>query len=153
VSEFVQQADIIVDAFDNFPLKLLLREEAKRQGVPVVSGFDIEKGVLLIVERYDLEPELDSNLFLNHHQPHELLQPPATPEAKTQLFIDIIGPEYHSPRMLNSVKSVGQTLTGYPQLIVATLLAASLFTATIEDILLERTKGSFRRYYSVNQAL
>lgn len=152
LKEFLSDSDIVVDAFDNFPLKLQLRQAAKRQKIPVVSGFDVEKGVLLIVERYDLEPDLDNSLFLNNHDSSELQQVNSTPAVRTQLFIDIIGQEYHSAKMLDSVTSVGKSLTGYPQVIIATLLAASLFTATIEDILLNRTKGSFRKYISLDNA-
>lgn len=147
--QFVKGSDLIVDAFDNFSLKIALRKEAKKQRVPVVSGFDIEKGALIIVERYDLDSDLDLSLFLNGHSEAEIMKPAIKPDERTKLFIDIIGQELHSARMLDSVTNVGKNLTGYPQLIIATLLAASLFTATIGDILLQRVTGSYRKYVSV----
>jgi molybdopterin/thiamine biosynthesis adenylyltransferase len=150
LSDFVSGVDLIVDAFDNFQLKIQLRKEAKKKNIPVVSGFDIERGVLLIVERYDQETNLNLDFFLNKHTEEEILKPAVHVEEKTQLFIDIIGKEYHSQKMLHSVLSVGKELTGYPQLNIATMLAASLFTGAIEDILLERVKHSFRKYVSVS---
>lgn len=151
--DFVRGADVIVDAFDQFELKIALRKEAQKQRVPVVSGFDIEKGVLLIAERYDIEKNIDLSIFLNSHTEEEILKPTSTAKEKTQLFIDIIGQQYHSKKMLSSVHAVGSELTGYPQLIIATLLAASLFTSAIEDILLERVTHSFRRYVSVTSEI
>ncbi|MDO8609922.1 MAG: ThiF family adenylyltransferase [bacterium] len=144
IEDFINGAHLIIDAFDYFPLKIALRKAAKKKKIPVISGFDVEKGVLLIVERYDIEPELDIDFYLNDQNPLVLEQ--KSIEDKTQFFINIIGKKYHSPELIKSVLQIGKTLTGYPQLIIATFLAASTFTLAAEQVLLQKSKKSIRTF-------
>ena len=150
---FLHGASLIVDAFDRFDMKLALRHEAKKLKIPVLSGFDVEKGVLLIVERYDTETHLTTDLFLNHTDEQALTQSTLSPKERTELFITIIGKELHSANMLKSVRAVGKTLTGYPQLIVATLAAASCFTLAAEQILDGKSIGSYRSFLPLSQLI
>lgn len=144
LTPFVSNTNLIVDAFDRFDMKLALRKEAKKRKIPVISGFDVEKGVLVITERYDIDPTLSLDHFLNS-TPENLLQKKGmTSEDRTNMFVNIIGKQHHSDRMLSSVQSVGKTLTGYPQLIIATLAAASLFTLCAEEVLLGKHTASTR---------
>lgn len=147
LENFISKADVVIDAFDNFTIKLALRKLAKSKKVPVVSGFDVEKGTLLIVERYDIEENLDTEFYLNNYDIGQINK--GTLDERTQMFINIIGKKYHSKRMLESVQKVGTTLTGYPQLIIATFLTSSLFTLAVESILLKRNFPSTRKFYDL----
>lgn len=58
--EFVGGVDVIVDEIDSIVGKFALRRAARDAGVPVVSGTDLgDSGVLLSVERYDLDRTLE----------------------------------------------------------------------------------------------
>lgn len=135
LASFTKGADLIIDTFDHFPTKLALRHHAKKHRLPVLSGVDLEKGVLVIIERYDLEPKLDDSLFLNHLDKKALNKPSITKQDVTDFFIDMIGRDLHSPTLLKSVQAVGTTLTSYPQLIIASQLLASVFTLLAERII------------------
>lgn len=149
LDSFLEKVDVIIDAFDNFKTKIELRRKAKQLKIPVVSCFDIEEGALIIVERYDLDKDLNLNVFLNKQSFTEISSKPLTPKQKTDKFVKIIGKKYHSKQMLTAVYDVGKNLTGYPQLIIATLLASSAITSVVKDILLGKKIKSSRKYLSV----
>ncbi len=151
LDDFLNNADLVIDAFDQFNLKIQLRKRAKALKIPVVSGFDIEKGVIIIIERFDTE-DLGLEVFLNNYS-EEQLYSQKTIEDKTNMFVNIIGREHHSKKMLDSVLSVGKELTGYPQLIIATSLAASVFTTAAEDILLGKNLKSKRVHISLSDLI
>lgn len=153
LEQFIDKTDLIIDAFDNFRLKVELRKLAKRKKIPVISGFDIEKGFLLIVERYDQDSDLNLSFFLNQDKKSLIYKKNLTIEEKTSFFINIIGKKYHSNLMLDSVSQVGKSLTGYPQLIIATFLATSLLTLVAENILLKRHFPSLRKFISLPELL
>lgn len=153
IEQFVEGRDLIVDAFDNFKTKIALRYAAKKHRIPVVSGFDINEGAMLIVERYDTEPDLDISFFLNGFTPEEISKPVQNPRDRTNLFINIIGREHHDEKMLPAVLSVGETLTGYPQLPVATSAAASLWTIAATDIILGKSTKSIRKYLNFGKLI
>ena len=117
---------------------------AAEHRIPVISGFDVEYGFLLIVERYDLHPSQDDSLLLNDVAIGDIGK-----FTKTDLFINLIGKELHSEVMLKSVKEVGKSLSGYPQLMIATQLAAAVMTRYASKILLGEEVKSFRRYFSL----
>jgi molybdopterin/thiamine biosynthesis adenylyltransferase len=144
LEEFVNGASLIIGAFDNFMLNLSLRKLARKKKIPIISGFDVEKGSLLIIERYD-KHDLDLSIFLNNHT-EEKIKKASTITEKTDTFINIIGRNHHSKKMLESVYNVGKTLNSYPQLVIATLLTAALFTQAAEAILLGNSTKSFRTF-------
>lgn len=153
IEGFVTSADIVVDTFDAFPLKLKLRQLAQRHRKPVLSGVDLERGVLVIIERYDQEAELDQSLFLNNLDPSSLQKTNLSKSDITNFFINMIGRELHSPQMLDSVESVGTDLTSYPQLVVASQLLASCLTISAERILLDKNQPSGRYHIDLDQLL
>jgi len=50
--KLLKNIDLVVDSFDNFPMKILLRKIAKKMSIPVISGFDVSRGSMVILERY-----------------------------------------------------------------------------------------------------
>lgn len=148
--QFLRGATLVIDTFDHFPLKIALRKLAKQMKLPVISGFDVEKGILLIVERYDTEASLDLDFYLNGYDINKIKNY-RTVEDKTNFFINIIGRRYHSRKLIDSVQRVGTKLTGYPQLIIATFLAASAFTMAAEHIILGTTSRSVRTFIPLDK--
>lgn len=154
IPNVVKGTDLIVDSFDNFPVKLMLRKIARKLNIPVLSGFDISKGAMVIVERYDKDPRLGLELYLNGYSEKDIHEAGNKGVInKTNLFINIIGRKYHDKKMLDSVLRVGRDLTGYPQLSIATSLTSSLWTAAATDILLNRQSQSLRKYINLDEVL
>lgn len=147
--DFAKQ-DIIIDAFDHFEGKIELRKKAKKYKKPVVSGWDVGDGMVIIVERYDEEANLGLDIFLNNVPIEEVLKPVASLREKIDIFIKIIGKETHDERMLQSVYSIGNELTGIPQTIIATSLTSAVFTKVVCDVLLNKSTKSFRNHLDLN---
>lgn len=150
IEVFIKDSDLVIDAIDNFAVKILLRKASKKRKISVLSGFDIETGSMVILERYDLEPKLDLDFFLNGFSESEVLASHKSIKDKTNLFINIIGRKHHSQRMLDSVMNVGKELSGYPQLSIATNLTSALWTSVAVDVFLGRNNKSLRYYLNLN---
>ncbi len=152
LDNFIKDSDLIIDAFDNFKVKILLRHLSKKRKIPVLSGFDIETGSMVILERYDIEPNLNLDYYLNGYTESEILSSLKNPRDKTNLFINIIGRKYHSKKMLDSVMDVGNKLSGYPQLAIATNLTSALWTSVAMDVFLGKNNKSIRDYVDLNKS-
>lgn len=146
IDELLDGVDLLVDCFDSFKIKMMIKKVAKKRKIPILSGFNIDRGVMVITERYDLEDDLDSSFYLNGYTEEELMKPVKNPREKTDMFVNIIGKENHSKAMLDAAYNVGDTLSGYPQLMIATEGIASSWTIVAVDILLGRSKKSIRKY-------
>jgi molybdopterin/thiamine biosynthesis adenylyltransferase len=154
LENIVKGMDLIVDSFDNFGVKIMLRKIAKRMKIPVLSGFDISKGAMVISERYDCDKKLDVDFYLNGYSEKDIINSKSlSVEKKTNLFINIIGRKYHDSRMLSSVMRVGKDLSGYPQLAIATNLTSSLWTTAAIDILLNRVNKSVRVFLNLEKEI
>jgi len=125
--------DVLVEEVDNPEIKILLRLEAKKLGIPVITATDNGDGIIFDIERYDLE--LNLQLFngaagdltlekFKEFKPFEL------PKLATQ----IAGPDVASPKMLGSVMEVGKTLYSWPQLGSAANLAGSVVPYVIKRL-------------------
>jgi hypothetical protein len=146
LQDFMDGCDLVIDTFDTFPVKLALRQLAKEKKIPVLSGVDLDRGMLLILERYDLDSELDTSLFLNRLDPSQLMKGSYSKKEVTDFFIQMIGHELHSERLLKTVKAVGEKYTSYPQLIVASQLFSAVMVYIAELVLLGTKTESFRSH-------
>ncbi|MGH9089704.1 MAG: Rv1355c family protein [Acidimicrobiales bacterium] len=113
VEEFVAGLDVVVEECDELDVKVLVREVARRHGVPVVMATS-DRG-LLDVERFDLEP--DRPLF--HGLVPDLtaasLRGLSTAE-KVPYVLRIVDAELMSPEGAASLAEIGHTLSTWPQL-------------------------------------
>jgi molybdopterin/thiamine biosynthesis adenylyltransferase len=55
IARFLEGARVVVEECDSFPMKVLIRREARRRRLPVVMA--TAEGGMLDVERFDLEPD------------------------------------------------------------------------------------------------
>lgn len=113
LSRFLDGLDVLIEECDSLDLKVMLREEARRRGIPVLMETS-DRG-LLDVERFDLEP--DRPLF------HGLLGEvdsatlgALSTKDKVPHVLRILGATALSSRMAASMVEVGQSLTTWPQL-------------------------------------
>lgn len=113
LDRFLEGLDIVIDECDSLDTKLILREHARRRGIPVVM--ETSDGGILDVERFDLEPERPLLHGLLGDLDASALSD-ITPEQKAQLAARILDPTKLTPRMLASVPEIGRTLSTWPQL-------------------------------------
>ncbi len=133
--------NILIEEMDNPFLKIKVREFVKPLSIPVIMAADNGDGVVVDVERFDLEknypilhdiiPGIKSDIFKN-----------VKPQELPQVIAKMAGAKYASARMLESVKEVGKTLFSWPQLgTAATLCGSSLSNLARRILIGEKIKS------------
>ena len=144
VNEFLSDLDVLVEEMDNLELKILVRLKARELGIPVIMATDNGDNVIMDIERYDFEPNLE---IFNGAAGHLTLEEfkKITPQDMPKLATKIAGPKVVVPRMLTSLLEVGKTLYSWPQLGDAATLSGVAIAYTVKRIALgEKVKtGKF----------
>lgn len=115
MEEFLDGADVVIEEVDFLPMKIMLREAAKKKGLPVIMATDNGDGVIVDIERYDLDPSLQLFNGAAGDLNMETLKTMA-PTDLPKLATRIAGPFMVVPRMQQSILEVGKTLYSWPQL-------------------------------------
>lgn len=127
--------NILVEELDNLEMKIRLRIEAKKLGIPVIMATDNGDNVIVDIERYDLDPNLQifngvaGNLTLEEFQKFP-------PQELPRLATKIAGPNVVVPRMLSSLMEVGKTLYSWPQLGSAATLSGVAIAYVVKRLAL-----------------
>ena len=137
ISEFFGDGDtmldIVIDECDSIDIKILIREEARKRGIPVVMATS-ERG-MLDVERFDLEPELQIfHGLVGDINPSTLRG--LTTEEKIPYVLKILGVEAMSARMRASMLEIGNSIKTWPQLASGVMLGGATVADTTRRILL-----------------
>lgn len=138
--------DIIVDEMDDLKMKILIRESALKQKIPVIMATDDGDDVLLDIERFDKE---DRDIF------HGILPKSLVTMIKNDQIKDrnelgkiigqyFVGFENIPKRMMESLQEVGLTLPSWPQLGGAAALAGIMVAYAAKGIILETDVESNR---------
>jgi len=134
--------DLVVEECDTLPIKLRVREVARRLGIPVVM--DTNDRGLLDVERFDREPQrpLLHGLMGQHTAATAQLVPR---EERLALFYGFFGGESQvSPAFRRSMQKIGRELVSYPQLASDVSLGGALVGHASRMVLLDRLQRSGR---------
>lgn len=139
VNSFMRGLDLVVEEADSLDIKLLVREKARDQRVPVIMETS-DRG-LLDVERFDLEP--DRALF------HGILgqvsrEKLAGLSTKDKIPYVIRLSEPMSPEALSSLGEFGKTLAGWPQLARDISLGSALVATATHTLFTGRNLPSGR---------
>jgi len=135
VSDFFEGVDILVEETDNLETKIFLREESKKRGIPVVMATDNGDGVIVDIERYDLDKNTKLfNGLIGDITLDEFKNFPAHELPK--LASKIAGLELIVPRMLESLALVGKSLYSWPQLGDAATLSGVVVAYAVKQIAL-----------------
>ena len=144
--------DIFIDEMDNLALKVAARFLAKRQRMPVVMATDNGDGILLDVERFDLEPRRP--IF------HGLVGNLSVATARgakgpkwLAIVEKIIGGPWMPKRHKDSLKEIGKTLAGVPQLGTDAQTAGSLVSLAVRKIAHGDPLASGRYVIDTNKVL
>ncbi|MBC7775362.1 MAG: Rv1355c family protein [Phycisphaerae bacterium] len=135
--------DLVFDECDSLDVKILLRQQARSMGVPVLM--DTNDRGMLDVERFDLEPDRPLLHGLAGDLSPESLRD-LTTEEKIPFVQAIIGLDSLSPRMKESMPQIGKTLSSWPQLASSVALGGALGADTSRRILLHQFRDSGRYY-------
>lgn len=131
--QFVRGAGVIVEEIDNLSMKFLIREYAKKYRIPVVSATDNGDGILLDVERYDLDST--TKPFGGRAEgitAKTSLQ--LSPQEMVQVIAKLLDPQAIAPRMMSSALEVGKTLYSWPQLGGAAMTAGTAVAYAVRMI-------------------
>jgi molybdopterin/thiamine biosynthesis adenylyltransferase len=144
LDEFISGCNVLVDAIDNLELKIRLRLKAKEQGIPVIMATDNGDNVIIDIERYDIDKNIELfNGAIGHVTLEEFQS--FKPQEMPKLATKIAGANIVVPRMLASILEVGKTIYSWPQLGDAATLAGVATAYAIKRISLgQKTKtGKF----------
>lgn len=142
--------NVFIDEMDSLDLKVLARLICKKNKIPVLMATDNGDGVILDVERYDKEPERP--LFhglVGNIQPEDV----SNLDFKhwVQLATKIIGPEYLTERMQDSLLGIGKDIAAVPQLGTSTQMAGSSMVYAIRRIANQQDMPSGRYTVSLEE--
>lgn len=146
--------NILVEETDNLPLKLRIRELAKKNRVPVVMVTGSGPDVIIDVERFDKEPKLPLlSGYLKQDVIDGIKVGPVKVEEKIKLARDFMGVKYLHPRLVESFDLVGSRLAGIPQIAESSFLRGASIAYFVRQIAQENKVSSGRpacrsgRYY------
>ena len=151
LEEFVTASDVIVEEMDNLPLKIAIREEAKKQKKPVVMVTGNGHNIILDIERFDITPELPIlNGKLSQAVIGKTASGPQSFTEKVALARDFMGSEYLEDRLLQSFDEIGKTIVGIPQLARASFLRGAVLTHAVRGIFLNEDVQSGRYAFGLS---
>ena len=131
LEEFLDGLDVVIEECDSLDVKLLVREAARRHGIPVIMETS-DRG-MLDVERFDLAP--DRPLFhglVNDLRAADLAG--ITTHDKVPFVLRILEPGEISSRMAASMAEIDATITTWPQLGGDVTLGAATVAAAVRRL-------------------
>jgi hypothetical protein len=141
IDAFLADADVLVEETDNLEIKIRLRLAARERGIPVVMATDNGDGIIVEIERFDLDRSTQLfNGALGDITLEEFKSFP--PSELPKLATKIAGADLVVPRMLLSLKEVGQTLYSWPQLGDAATLSGIAIAYCLRKIALQEPLGN-----------
>lgn len=144
------KTDVIVDAVDDLPSKLKLRQLAKKLRIPLIMATDVGENIFIDIERHDLKTDIPFfHGAVKNIENIDLLN--LNIKKKKQLILRILGFKDHSLRMLYSMSMIGKKISTWPQLGSTATIAGGLTTKAITKIVLGKNIPSGRYYFSTDK--
>lgn len=127
--------DVLVEEMDNIYLKVRIRLLCRQKRIPIVMVTDNGDGIMIGVERYDLDPSYP--MFHGAVSEEELLA--VTPQlprlSAARLIARLVGISNTTPRMIESLKELKKALYTWPQLGGAALLGGCAASYAVRRII------------------
>ncbi|MFD9663766.1 Rv1355c family protein [Rhodococcus sp. NPDC059968] len=150
VAEFLDGTDVVIDECDSLDVKVSLRREARRRGLPVLMATS-DRG-LLDVERFDLEPDRPVFHGVIGDVDVESLAGLGSRD-KIPLVLRILDAGQLSATMAASLVEVDETISTWPQLGGEVLLGGAEVAAAVRRIGLGQPLASGRCRMDLDQHL
>lgn len=117
------EIDVLIEEMDRLDLKISIREKAKKYRIPVIMVTGNGAGIIIDIERYDLNPKLP---MLSKHLKQDVIDQVKrgvqTFEDKVRLSQDFMDKKNLVPRLNQSFNLLGKKLAGIPQVAEASFL-------------------------------
>lgn len=135
---------VIFEIIDDFEMKIRLRIKAREAGIPVIMFSNLGDGIIIDIERFDLDK--DTPLFNGRlgELPERILTNPNMDRNK--YAIAMAGIENVPEKALASIKEIGKTLIGRPQLSSTVAISSALAVYLTRLILLGDSLLNGRTY-------
>ncbi len=139
--------DILVEEMDNLPLKIVMREYAKKYKIPVLMVTGNGAGLIIDIERYDLNQKLPIlNGVLDGKVQRAIKNGVSSFAEKVRLSRDFMKAQNLVPRLRQSFRLVGNSLAGIPQIAEASFLRGAVVCNLTRRIVIgDRVKSG--RYF------
>jgi molybdopterin/thiamine biosynthesis adenylyltransferase len=141
VAEFLDGTDVVIDECDSLDVKVSLRREAQRRGLPVLMATS-DRG-LLDVERFDVEPDRPAFHGVIGDVDVETLAGLGSRD-KIPLVLQILDAGQLSATMAASLVEVDETISTWPQLGGEVLLGGAEVATAVRRIGLGQPLASGR---------
>lgn len=138
------KARIIFEIVDDFEMKVRIRMMAKEARIPVVGPANLGDRILIDVERYDVDSDLELFNGRLGDLPQKMLKNPD--EDKNVYAVKMVEPKNIPLKALESVKEIGKTLVGRPQLSSTVAISGALGVYIARSIILGTNKLHSGRY-------
>lgn len=130
-----QKIQVLIEEVDNLEVKISSRLAAKKNSVPVVMATDNGDNVIVDIERYDEEKDLELfNGAIGKVTIEEFKN--FSPQELPRLATKIAGPRLITARMQDSLLEVGKSIYSWPQMGNAATLAGVSLSYVVKRILL-----------------
>ena len=130
-------------------MKILIRKEAQELKIPVVMLTSIGDSVMIDVERYDLEPEVKIfNGLVDEKDIEDILSKKVSKEEVNKYVVSIVGSQNIPEKVKDSLKEIGKTLSGRPQLMSTVTVASGLAVFIARKIALGEKVPSGRSIFN-----
>ena len=137
--------DIVVEECDSPEVKMMIRLECRRKGIPVIMETS-DRG-LLDIERFDLDR--DYPILHGLVEERFLQNRPLSQEEKMELLFQCFDASKASEGMSKSIGELGKTITTWPQLASDVTLGGAVVAMTTRMIFLTNKIKSSRVYVDV----
>ncbi|MCR4261009.1 MAG: ThiF family adenylyltransferase [Candidatus Colwellbacteria bacterium] len=118
---------LVFEIIDDLRIKILLRLEAKRLKIPLIMLTSIGDSVLIDVERYDTDTSTTPfNGLVEEKEIQDILSGKASKSEENKYVIKIVGMENIPQKVLDSVKGIGVSLIGRPQVMSTITVEAGI---------------------------
>src|SRR3989344_2187944 len=139
--------DVLIEEMDNLPLKIKIRELARKNRIPVIMVTGSGPDVIIDVERFDKEPSLPlMSGYLKKEVISGIKRGPGTFSEKMKLARNFMGIKYLHPRLIASFELVGSKLAGIPQIAESSFLRGASIAYFVRQIA-QGEKIKSGRYY------
>ncbi len=152
ISRFFSGLGIVIDEIDNFAVKYLIREEARKHRIAVLMGADNGDNAIVDIERYDKNPRLPffhGRLGKTSYEELSKLDKFGIGRTITRH----LGLENVTPRMLESLQEMGKTIVSWPQLGGAAFLNGCAIAYCARKIITGQPLESNRALISLDEKL
>ncbi len=147
-----KKLDIFIEEMDSLELKILSRFICRERKIPVLMATDNGDNIILDIERYDAEMNLPIlHGLIGDIKPEDFKT--MNYEEWLKLATKIVGYDNLTERMKESLKEIGKTLAGVPQLGSTASIGASAISLCIRKIANKENLSSGRYFVSLDNAL